>query len=151
MAAPLTFSLFLCLIRICSKSSFVSHFFVFKATSSAYKMDTQMAHVAPVTPGRSLPTITIQRMLKMTTASRRFKIELVITGVRNSSLTGEPIPHKSEWQQHFNIVSLGQDRNGDEITVEATNDDTAWLNRMSKQLTMGRTVIIEQPTFSGSK
>jgi hypothetical protein len=64
-------------------------------------MDTQMAHVAPVTPGRSLPTITIQRMLEMTTTSRRFKIELVIPGVKNSSLTGKPIPHKSEWQQHL--------------------------------------------------
>lgn len=117
-------------------------------------MDTEMAHASPskpTSPGRSLPTITISRMLQMTTTSRRFKIELVITGVRNGNLNGEPVPYKAEWQQHLNIVALGQDIAGDQITIEISNDDASWMDRISKQLARENTVVIEQPTFSGSK
>jgi hypothetical protein len=113
-----------------------------------------MAHASsasPASPGRSLPTITISRMLEMTTTCRRFKIELVITGVRNGNLNGEPVPHKAEWQQHLNIVALGQDITKDQITIEASSDDATWMDRISKQLARGNTVVIEQPTFSGSK
>jgi hypothetical protein len=113
-----------------------------------------MAHASstgPASPPCNLPTITIGRMLEMTTTSRRFKIELVVTGVRNDNLSGEPVPYKAEWQQHLNIVALGQDVMGDQITIEVSNDDAAWMDRIAKQLMRGRTVVIEQPTFSGSK
>jgi hypothetical protein len=114
-------------------------------------MGTEMAHAPPVSHARTIPTITIKRMLEMTTTSRRFKIELTVTGVKNSNLAGEPVPSKSEWQHHLNIVVLGQDRNGDEITIEASNDDATWMGQLSKQLAWGKTVVIEQPTFPGCK
>lgn len=117
-------------------------------------MDTEMTHASSTglaSPPRNLPTITIGRMLEMTTTSRRFKIELVVTGVRNGNLSGEPVPYKAEWQQHLNIVALGQDITGDQITIEVSNDDAAWMDRIAKQLVRGRTVVIEQPTFLSSK
>jgi hypothetical protein len=119
--------------------------------SIADVMDTPMAQAAPVNPSRTLPTITIKRMLEMTTTTRRFKVELAITGPTNSNLAGEPVPYKTEWQHHLNITAVAQDSNGDEITIEVSNDDAAWMGQLSKRLALGKTVVIEQPSFSGCK
>jgi hypothetical protein len=66
-------------------------------------------------------------MLDMSTTSRRFKIDLTITGAKNNNLQGEPVPEKTEWQQHTTIAVIGQDSNGQEITIEAADDDLIWL------------------------
>lgn len=100
---------------------------------------------------RDLPTITISRMLDMKTSSRRFKMELAIFGVRYSNKDGEPVPHKSDWQHHPGIMVLGQDIDGSEITVEAASNDMHWLQTLSKNFALHNTVVLDQPTFSGSK
>jgi hypothetical protein len=110
-----------------------------------------MRQAAPLSYNRALPTISVQRMLELTTTSRRFKVELVVTSVKNSNLAGEPVPYKPEWQHHLNFTVLGQDSNGDANTVEASNDDSAWMDQLSKRLVLGKTVVIEQPSFSGCK
>jgi hypothetical protein len=114
-------------------------------------MDTEMADSASSKLAQNLPTITINRLLGMTTSSRRFKIELAISGVKFSNSAGEPVPHKTAWQHHPGIMVLGQDMDGKEITVEAMSDDTSWLQQLSKQLTLDKTVVLEQPSFSGSR
>lgn len=119
--------------------------------ANADAMDTPMAQAASVSPSRTLPTITIKRMLGMTTTTCRFKVELIVTGPKNNNLAGEPVPYKTEWQHHLNITVIAQDSNGDEITVEASNDDATWMDQLSKRLALGKTVVIEQPSFSGCK
>jgi hypothetical protein len=114
-------------------------------------MDTAMGQAAPLSPSRTLPTFSIKRMLEMTATSCRFKVELVITGIKNSNLAGEPVPYKPEWQHHLNITVLSQDSKGDAITVEVSNDDSAWMEQLLKRLVLGKTVVIEQPLFSGCK
>jgi hypothetical protein len=117
------------------------------AATSAIAMGSHQA----MTPHQNLPAITVSRMLDMTTTSRRFKIDLAITGAKNSNLQGEPVPHKTEWQQHTTVAVIGQDSNGQEITVEVADDDPVWLGSVSKLLAMGKTVTLGQPTFSQSK
>lgn len=121
------------------------------AQASASAMDTSESRAYPEASSRHLPTITVKRMLNMSTTSRRFKTELVIKGVRHSNLSGEPVPHKGDWQQHLSIMVLAQDREGQDINVEASSNDMAWRQRISKRLTLGATVVIEQPSFSGTK
>jgi hypothetical protein len=114
-------------------------------------MDVKMADAGPSTPGRKLPTITISRMLETTTSTRRFKVNLVISGVKNNNLAGEPVPHKSEGQRHLNLTVFGQDSNGHRITIEATDDDVVWMDHLSKRLARGRTVTFGRPSFLGCK
>jgi hypothetical protein len=99
----------------------------------------------------NLQAITVSRMLDMTTTSRRFKIDLTIIGAKNSNLQGKLVPDKREWQQHTTIAVIGQDTNGQEITIEAANDDLVWLGSVSKHLRTGKTVTLGQPTFSQSE
>jgi hypothetical protein len=61
------------------------------------------------------------------------------------------VPQKAAWQQHSSIMVLGQDADNEEITVEAIDDDSTWLGQIAKQLAMNKTVVIEQPSFSGCK
>jgi hypothetical protein len=114
-------------------------------------MDTEMADSVSSKPAHSLPTITINRLLGIITSLRRFKIEQAISGVTFSNLAGEPVPHKTAWQHHPGIMVLGQDVDGNKITIEAMSDDMSWLQQLSKQLTLDKTVVLEQPSFSGSR
>jgi hypothetical protein len=115
-------------------------------------MDTPMHDTAASRGERDLPTITVKRMLDMTTSYRRYnQVELTISGVRFSNLQGKPVPHKPQWQQHPGIVVLGQDIDGSEITIEAVGDDMHWLESLSKHLTLAKTVVLEHPTFSGCR
>jgi hypothetical protein len=98
-------------------------------------METLAATFHPaMTPHKNLPAITVSRMLDMTTTSRRFKIDLTITGAKNSNLQGEPVSDKTEWQQHTTIAVIGQDNNGQKITIEAADDDLVWLVSVFKLL-----------------
>jgi hypothetical protein len=103
-----------------------------------------------MTSYENLPAITVSCMPDMTTTSRRFKIDLTITGAKNSNLQGKPVPDRKEWQQHTTIAVIGQDSNGQKITIEAADDDLVWLSSVSKLLRTGKTVTLGQPTFSQS-
>jgi hypothetical protein len=115
--------------------------------------DTAMDTLDATSSGaeRDLPTITFSRMLDLKTSSKRFKMELAISGVRHSNLAGESMPHKAGWQHHPGIMVLGQNVDGREITIEAAGDDMHWLNIHSRNLTLDNTVVLERPTFSSSK
>jgi hypothetical protein len=114
-------------------------------------METPAAtsHLA-MTPHENLPAITVTRMLDITTTSRQFKIDLTITGAKNSNLQSKSVLDKLEWQQHTTIAIIGQDSNGQKITIEAADDDLVWLGSVSKLLRTGKTVTLGQPTFSQS-
>jgi hypothetical protein len=116
-----------------------------------FAMNTIMQDTASSKPEHGFPTITVSRLLEMSTNSCRYKIELAISGVKFSNLAGKPVPHKTSWQHHPSITVLAQNVDGREITVEAMSDDMSWLQHLTKQLVLDKTVILEQPLFSGSR
>jgi hypothetical protein len=131
------------LLLLTSRLRFISPVFTTMETPAA------TSHPA-MTPHENLPAITVSRMLDMTTTSRRFKIDLTITEAKNSNLQGKPVPDKTDWQQHTTIAVIGQDSNGQKITIEAADDDLVWLGSVSKLLRTGRTVTLGQPIYSQS-
>lgn len=96
--------------------------------------------------------LSVLEILNMKGGNKRFSIDLILVEAKHCNADGEPVPQEHPFNSQIHqLVLLGQDYEGEQITVEASGDDLSWLKKIAACMRLRQTVTLQNPAFSPSK